>query len=208
MGAMQAKKPRALLFDLGGVVIDIDFDRAFRLWQRRSRLSLEEMRARFHFDLQFQRHERGDIAVSEYYDHLACLLQIDADRQHIAHGWNSIFVAEIAETTALVQALRGHLPCFALTNTNAAHMATWSSMFPDVVTSFERIFASHQMGFRKPDRRAFDYVSEATGFAASSMAFFDDLLENVEAAAAAGIHGVHVRSPADVRDALRSFGCL
>ena len=36
----------ALLFDLGGVVIDIDFDRALRSWEKHSRLSIDEIRGR------------------------------------------------------------------------------------------------------------------------------------------------------------------
>ena len=53
--------PLALLFDLGGVVIDIDFRRAFSLWQPGSGLSLEEIAKAFKFDLQYQRHERGEM---------------------------------------------------------------------------------------------------------------------------------------------------
>lgn len=203
---MHTQKPLALLFDLGGVVIDIDFDRAFKVWQAMSRLPVAEIRQRFKFDIQYERHERGEIAASEYYHHLASVLELDADHGDIARGWNSIYVGEISETMAMVQAMRGRLPCYAFTNTNAAHMAAWSSMFPAVANAFDRIFASHLMGCRKPERKAFEHISEAIGVAARSIVFFDDLLENVQAATAAGLQGVHVRSPRDVRDALQSFG--
>lgn len=203
---MHTRKPLALLFDLGGVVIDIDFDRAFKVWQPRSSLSVEEMRLRFSFDLQYQRHERGEIAAAAYYDHLASILKLDADHAHIDLGWNSIYVGEITETTAMVRTMRNRLPCHAFTNTNAAHMGTWCNLFPAVVDLFDRIFASHVMGIRKPERKAFDHISQAIGVAPGSIVFFDDLLENVQAASAAGFQGVHVRSPNDVRNALESFG--
>ena len=203
---MPTQKPLALLFDLGGVIVDIDFDRAFNVWQPRSQLSVEEMRLKFTFDLQYRRHECGEIAAAEYYDHLASVLKLEADHAHIAHGWNSIYAGEITETTAMLRAMRNRLPCYAFTNTNAAHMATWSSMFPALVNLFDRVFASHVMGIRKPEREAFDHISEAVGVAAKSIVFFDDLLENVQAASAAGFQGVHVRSPGDVRKTLESFG--
>ncbi len=203
---MPIQRPLALLFDLGGVLVDIDFDRALGAWAPYSSLSVEGLRREFRFDLQYQRHERGEIAASEYFDHLASTLNLTADRAEIARGWNSIFIGEFSQTRMMVEAMREFLPCYAFTNTNAAHMATWSTLFPELVGSFDRIFASHEMGLRKPERAAFEHISDATGIAAGSIMFFDDLLENVQAAAEAGLQGVHVRSPEDVRNSLRAFG--
>jgi epoxide hydrolase-like predicted phosphatase len=198
--------PQALLFDLGGVVIDIDFDRAFTVWAQHSQLTSEEIKKFFTFDDPYQRHERGEISASAYYDHLAATLQLDTDHAHIADGWNSIFVREISGTTEAIRAMRKQIPCYAFTNTNAAHMAAWTTMFPSVASSFDRIFASHQMGLRKPERQAFDHIAQAIAVAPRSILFFDDLLENVQAAAAAGLQAIHVRSPDDVRNALEAFG--
>jgi FMN phosphatase YigB (HAD superfamily) len=199
-------QPLALLFDLGGVVIDIDFRRAFSVWQPGSGLSLEEVAKAFKFDSQYQRHERGEIAASEYYDHLALMLQMKNDHAHIERGWNSIFVREISETTTMIRAVRPSIPCYAFTNTNAAHAIAWSSLFPAVVQSFDRIFASHEMGLRKPERAAFDHIAQELGLAAQAIVFFDDLPENVQGASEAGLQAVHVRSPADVRNTLSSLG--
>ena len=52
----------ALLFDLGGVVIEIDFDRVLRRWETISALSFAELKSTFHFDAAYERHERGEIA--------------------------------------------------------------------------------------------------------------------------------------------------
>ena len=201
-----ASAPQALLFDMGGIVIDCTFERAFQAWQPLSRLSLAQIRERFQCDLAYQRHERGEIDAAAYYAHLASTLQLQAEPAQIAQGWNAIFAGEIAETAALVRAMRGRLPCHAFTNTNAAHMAEWSRLYPGLVQSFDRIFASHQIGLRKPEQAAFDHVAGAIGVAPEAILFFDDLLANVEGARAAGLQAVHVRSPRDVRDALASFG--
>jgi epoxide hydrolase-like predicted phosphatase len=203
---MPIQQPLALLFDMGGVVIRIDFDRAFQAWQAKSQLSLEEIRQTFKFDLQYERHERGEIVAPEYYDHLARTLQIENDHDHIAAGWNSIFVGEITETTAMVRAVRSSVPCYAFTNSNAVHAVTWSSKFPMVIESFDRIFSSHEIGLRKPERRAFDHIAKSIGVALGSIVFFDDLLENVQGASAAGLRAIHVRSPKDVQTGLESFG--
>ena len=203
---MNRPPPKALLFDLGGVLIDIDFNLAFEAWQKHSRLSLAEIRQRFSFDRPYQRHERGEIEGAEYFRHLITALELEDDIDLVARGWNAIFVKEIPETIAAVRAMRDRLPCYAFTNTNATHMTSWTGRFPGVAASFDRVFASHLMGLRKPERAAFSTISRETGIAPESIVFFDDLAENVAGAVDAGLHGVLVRSPQDVRNALQAFG--
>lgn len=208
MSAAGAPPPQALLFDLGGVLIDIDFGRALAAWAPYSALPEAELRAAFRADLAYQRHERGEIGAAEYFDHLKAMLRLDASHQQIAAGWNAIFVGEITATRRLIEAQCGVLPCLAFTNTNATHMVAWQRLFPQVVASFDRIFASHQMGLRKPERAAFEHIAARTGFAVQRIVFFDDLLENVQAAAEAGLQAVQVRSPADVHRALQALGLV
>lgn len=108
---MPRTQPLALLFDLGEVVIDIDLDRALKTWQPRSQLSIDQLREAFKFDSHYESHERGEVSTEQYYDHLAGVLKIEPDPVHIAHGWNSIYVGEIAETVAsdLLENVQGAL---------------------------------------------------------------------------------------------------
>jgi len=204
---MTAGKVRALLFDLGGVVLDIDFNRAFEHWQPVSRLSLDEIKAGFRFDDAYQQHERGEITAAQYFTHLCNTLQLQEGHACIAEGWNAIFLGEISETLAMIQSARRQLPCYAFTNSNTAHQAAWSAMFPEVVQAFDRIFVSSDMGCRKPERQAFDHIARDIRVDPQAILFFDDLAENVAGAQAAGLQAVHVRGPADVRAALIEAGC-
>ena len=198
---------QALLFDLGGVLIDIDFRRALRNWAAISSLSFEELQEAFHHDLPYQRHETGELGAKEYFDCLRVRLKLDGSDRQIAAGWNSIFVGEIAETVEAVRKARAHYPCYVFTNSNPTHQAAWRCRFPDVVAAFDRVFVSSEIGLRKPERAAFAFVAREIGVAAGSILFFDDLLENVSGALDAGLLAVHVRGPADVQDALRRLGC-
>jgi len=204
---MKFPRPESLLFDLGGVIIDIDFTRAFRAWQPISSLSLDKITERFKFDAPYQRHERGEITAAAYFDHLRATLSLSGDDARILEGWNSIYIGEIPETVALIRSARKDLPCHAFTNTNAVHQAAWSAQFPEVTRLFGRIFASHEIGRRKPEREAFEHIGRTLGVRLDSIMFFDDLIENVEGAQAAGLQAVHVRSSRDVRNALEAIGC-
>jgi HAD superfamily hydrolase (TIGR01509 family) len=205
---METTNVQALLFDLGGVLIDVDFNRVLEYWQPISRLSLEELKATFSADLPYQQHERGEITAAKYFTHLAASLQLQDDPAHITKGWNAIFGGEIAETLSLVQEARAHVPCYVFSNTNATHQTAWTARYPILAQSFERIFVSSEMGYRKPERRAFEYVAEAIGVPLNAILFFDDHPDNVEGARAAGLQTVHVRGPADVRAALQAIGCV
>jgi HAD superfamily hydrolase (TIGR01509 family) len=198
---------QALLFDLGGVLINIDFNRAFEHWQTFSGLSLEDIRARFSFDEAYEQHERGEITADAYFAHLVQQLELRHDHAAIARGWNAIFTGEIRETLTLVRAARAHLPCYAFSNSNTVHRAAWSALYPDVVQAFDRIFVSSDIGLRKPERRAFEHIAGAVGLPVNELLFFDDLADNVAGARAAGLQAVWVRSPADVRAALAALGC-
>ena len=201
-------RPKALLFDLGSVLIDVDFDRSLRAWQPVSRLSLQQLRASFTVDAHYERHERGEIGAAEYFDHLARLLQLDAPHDRILAGWNAVFAGEIADTVALVHAVRSQVPCHVFSNTNATHQAAYSALYPDLFDGFGQVFTSHEIGRRKPERRAFEHIVTTLGVAPAEILFFDDLAANVEGAIAAGLRAVQVRSPEDVRSGLRAAGCL
>ena len=201
-------EPKALLFDLGGVLVDIDFKRALDAWAPYSSFSRAELATAFKADAQYERHERGEIDAPAYFEHLASTLRLVATQEVIERGWNAIFVGEITSTRLALEALRGVVPCYAFTNTNASHMAEWTRQFPEVVAALDRIFASHQLGLRKPEKLAFEHVCELAGVQPSSIVFFDDLAENVAGAVKAGLQGVHVRGPQDVLKALHSFGFL
>ena len=58
-------KIEVLLFDMGGIVIEIDFDLALQTWKQWTLLSIEEMRHRFKHDEAYEQHERGEIEASE-----------------------------------------------------------------------------------------------------------------------------------------------
>lgn len=72
---------------------------------------------------------------------------------------------------------------------------------------FDPMFVSSEIGHRKPDRSAFEFVARSVGVPVESFLFFDDTLANVEGALAAGLDAVHVRGPADVKAALVRLGC-
>ena len=198
-------KPEALLFDLGGVVFTLDWDRAFACWSRHAGVPAADIRARYRFDPPYERHERGEIAEAEYYASLRRSLGIDLTDAQFAEGWAAIFVDEIAETVELLRLVRSRVPLYAFSNSNPAHARVWRARFASALSVFRTVFVSCELGARKPERAAFEAIAREIGVLPGRILFFDDTAENVAGASAAGLQAIRVRSPQDVAGALRPW---
>ena len=195
----------AWLFDLGNVVIGIDFERALAEWAGAGGREVEDLRQRFHFDEAYERHERGQIEASEYFAQLRSMLGVDLNDDQLAAGWNAIWTGPIAQVVELLPALARSRTLFAFTNTNLTHHAAWSSLYAQILQPFERIFLSCRMGLRKPEAEAFAAIARDIGVPLERILFFDDTEENVAGARAVGMPAVWVRSPADVVEAVTPY---
>ncbi len=196
----------ALLFDLGRVVIDIDFEKALACWAGHAGCEPHEIAVRFVRDESYHHHETGKISDAAYFASLRASLGIALSDEQFLEGWNAIFAGEMPEIDALLARAEKHLPLYAFSNTNAAHVAHFPSLYADVLDHFRDVFFSSTIGLRKPDAEAYQHVVDAIGVPASRIVSFDDLAENIEGARAVGICAVHVRSSADIADALAALG--
>jgi putative hydrolase of the HAD superfamily len=203
---MPVRTVDALLFDLGRVVIDIDFDRAFACWAGHARCEPRLLQEEFRRDVSHRRHEVGAIDTREYFAGLKAAFDVDISYDQFIEGWNAIFVGEMPGMAELLERAARQLPLYAFTNTNPDHEITCSRRFADILSNFREIFVSSTIRLRKPDAAAYDHVVKAIGVPAERIVFFDDVIENVEGARARGLQAVHVRSSADVAHALDALG--
>lgn len=191
-----------LLFDLGGVVIDIDFGRCFSRWAQLAGRDGDELAGRFSFDAAYRDHERGAIGIDEYFASLRRTLGLDLSDDQLLVGWNDIYVGVSPGIEPLLAAASEALPLHAFTNSNLAHQVVWAERFAAVLQVFDSTFVSSEIGLRKPETAAFEHVAAAVGVNPGSILFFDDSAENVVGARDAGMPAVHVTSTDSVREAL------
>ena len=197
----------ALLFDLGRVVLDIDFSKVVACWAGHAGCEPAHLAGRFSWrDEFYQRHEKGEISDAEFFAALRALLGVELSDAQFLEGWNEIFAGEMPGIAPLLQRPAQPLPLYAFSNTNAAHVEHFSETYAGVLGHFREIFLSSAIGLRKPDAAAYDHVVKAIGMPASRIVFFDDLAENIDGARACGLTAVHVTSPDDVAHALAALG--
>jgi len=196
----------ALLFDLGRVVLDIDFSKAIACWAGHAGREPSDIAARFIVDETFRHHETGKISDADFFQGVRHSLGVDLTDAQLLEGWNAIFAGEMPGMAPLLARAAKRLPLYVFSNTNNAHAEYFSVIHADVLGHFREIFLSSSIGLRKPDAEAYDHVVKSIGLPAGRIVFFDDLAENVESARARGLKAVHVTSSGDVADALTALG--
>ncbi len=196
----------ALLFDLGRVVLDIDFSRATACWAEHAGCKPSDIVARFVRDEAFVDHETGRISDAAYFESLRSSLGVAISDDHFLQGWNAIFAGEMPGIAALLSRAAERMPLYAFSNTNRPHVEYFSIAHADLLGHFRELYLSSTIGLRKPDAAAYDHVVKSIGVPAERIVFFDDLAENVEGARARGLKAVHVTSPRDVAEALTALG--
>ncbi len=199
---MSLKNPSAVLLDLGNVVVDIDFRRVFRSWSESANVDERRFYDRWQVDEAYRQHEIGATDFTAYSEHLAELFDVELSHDDWLAGWNALFLAPFQDVIDRLQVVSEQLPTFCFSNTNAAHYANWSRRYREELRVFQRVFVSNEIGLRKPDIHAFEFVASEMALPPAQILFIDDTLENVEGARAAGMRAVHVTSSAQVLLAL------
>jgi glucose-1-phosphatase len=184
----------ALLFDIGGVVVDIDFGRAFRAWSDASGESVEVIRSRFEADPAFARYELGQLGDSEYIESLRRTLHLDISDRTLLQGWLDVLLGPVPGVEILLENASAQFPLYALSNSNPSHWRVCSARYPAVLGFFDDVFVSFQLGVRKPDPRAYTYALDHISCRPSEVLFFDNSVVNVRAARDLGMPAMLVRS--------------
>ncbi len=195
----------AILFDLGNVVVEVDFRRTFRHWASSAGVDETVFYQRWSEDAAYRAHEVGELSFEEYVAALGETLGVAMSHDDWHRGWNDVFVGPYPGVQAKLNELNGQLPLFAFTNTNPTHEAEWRARYGHALDHFEEIYVSSTIGLRKPDQEAFEWVAAAMQLAPEEILFLDDNPENIAGAERSGLTTAQTHGEAEVLAALEDF---
>jgi putative hydrolase of the HAD superfamily len=190
-----------IIFDLGGVIINLSVEKTHQAFATLSGLPLQEVKDRVHQATFFHEYEKGLINDSEFRNHLRRSLQLDVDDSQLDHAWNAMLLDIPIERIQLLERIKKNYHLYLLSNTNNIHLQSFNRQvfdltgFPSLDQYFHNAYYSHLIKMKKPDVEIFEYVLENNNLLATETIFLDDNTDNLDGATKAGIRTFHVQQP-------------
>lgn len=196
------------IFDLGGVLLEWNPRYLYR------KLFVGDEAAMEHFLAHVctaEWNEKQD-AGRKFADATQALLPQHADQIELIEAWRARFGEMIpgaidSTVDVLTTLKRRNVPVYAISNWSAETFPPQRDRFP-FLSLFDDIVISGVERVIKPDPRIFRILLERNAIAPESAVFIDDVERNAQAATRLGIHGIHFRSPAQLRVELAAVGLL
>jgi FMN phosphatase YigB (HAD superfamily) len=199
-----------LLFDFGGVIIDIDYARTPEALRRLSRAgSLPEFGQASQAAL-FDQVETGQLSPAEFRTALRVQFDLEASDEEIDAAWNALLLDVPAERLALIGELRrrGHQTAL-LSNTNQLHieevnrrLARQYGFEHGIADCLDRVFYSQEVGFRKPGEEIFRHALREMNWQPAETLFIEDSPQHIATARRLGLRVLHLAPPLTLTTAL------
>jgi putative hydrolase of the HAD superfamily len=193
---------RAMVFDLGRVLVNFDFSRGYQALEPLCPYSVEEIRNRLGATPLVENFETGLVEPHDFVAQLAEMLHFDIPYDRFCTIWSSIF-AETLIPESLLENLAARYRLLMLSNTNAIHFPMICQAYP-LVRHFHDFILSYEVKAMKPRREIFECAIERAGCRAEECFYTDDIAEYVQAARRLGIDAVQFQSAAQLEMELRT----
>lgn len=197
---------RAILFDLGRVLVDFDQDIIAKRLIERSTKSFNEVLAFYQKTNIIYDFESGKLNPEQVLQSVNECFGLSLEMEEFKSLWSDIFF-ESKEMEKVVDALRGRFRLFIISDTNILHYEHIAARFP-VIHKFEEHILSFKVGVRKPDPKIFEAALKRASCSAKEAIFIDDKEKNVEGARRLGITGIVHSSVEETRRELVRLGVL
>lgn len=195
---------RLAIFDLGGVVVEMESDRLVHQVSQLLGRSFEDVQqAVYHHELLLP-FELGRIGARTYYEGLTQRLQLPWTYEQFVKAWNGIF-AENTDVTWIMDRLRKQHKLTALSNTNELHLSYLKQTVP-ALAWFDDWVVSYEVGLRKPDPAIYQLALKRAGVRAHEAVYVDDRPELVEAGRAVGLTAIRFENSRQLEQDLQAIG--
>ena len=199
---------KAIVFDLGGVVIDLDFSNFYNKIITQSPLNKPQTPIMLEFFRQSDIYHQGNMSGDEFYQ-LACdLLQVCMlNQSEFFDAFNSIISGVNSEVVELIRKIRDNnrYKLLALSNVNASHWDYILDKNWEFINFFDEFILSHEIHLIKPDPKIFEYTIQKAGCKPEEIAFIDDGLNNIRSANEFGIVGIKYTNTDELIEELKKL---
>jgi len=198
---------KAVVFDLGKVLVDFDYSIAARRIAARGKMPPEQLKDFLGQSPLLVRLERGQLTTEQFYDEICAATGFRGGIAEFTDFFADIFVP-IEPMVRLQAALRRQgIPTYVFSNTNDLAINHIRRNFP-FYGNFDGYILSYEHGVMKPEAALYEVVERQSGRRDSEILYLDDRPENIAAGAARGWQVILQESPEKSRAAIQKLGLL
>lgn len=196
---------RHVIFDLGGVLLNIDYTLTEKAFIALGIQHFHELYSQATQSDLFDKWEIGQMQQAEFVAAMQKMAGVPLTEAQVIAAWNAMLLDFPVKRMQLLLQLRLHYDLILLSNTNEVHEAAFNKILHDargvgLADFFDKIYLSHRVGMRKPSTVIFKRILDENGFNAEHTLFIDDSIQHVEAARKLGIQGIHLEKGMTIED--------
>lgn len=189
---MNHKNVKAVIFDLGGVILNINYQKTIEAFEKLGIKKAEKLYNQFDQEKLFDAYETGDLSSESFVTEIQKRLDKTVPKEAVVKAWNTMIGDFPSHKLDFINDLCKKIPCFLLSNTNELHLkkvqeVLQKSTYNSLDQLFEKCFYSHLIGKRKPHPETFQWVLKKMLFKADEVLFIDDSPQHIAGAKEAGL---------------------
>lgn len=190
---------KAIIFDFGGVILNIDYNKTSQAFIDLGVKRFVDMYSQKNANPVFEQLEKGEIKEEEFYYQFRKSANLQLTNQQIKDAWNAMLLSFRKQAIQTIALIKNKYRLYILSNTNIIHLQAVNKIYKEDVGEgslhdyFDKIYYSHEIGFRKPDKKAYEYVLKENNLSPSETLFIDDSIQNIDAALSLGLQTVFLK---------------
>jgi len=200
MNQKMPKNINSIIFDLGGVLFDIDYSFTQKAFIALGAKEFDKFYSQQKQEGLFDEFEKGKVSAAHFRAGVKKFLPDHISEKQVDDAWNALLIGFPGEKVTLLNRLKQKHRLFLLSNTNDIHLPAVFEMMKKahgkgiMATMFEKEYYSCQMGMRKPDIEIFEKVCKDNNLDPAGTLFIDDSIQNIEGAKKFGLQTLYYNS--------------
>lgn len=203
-----------VIFDLGGVIINLDLNRTIREFNRISNVPFEQLYTQASQAELFNLFDKGKISEAEFFAQLKKLIGYNDQDEALHKAWNAMLLDVPERRLDVLVEMKHNYNTYLLSNTCETHITAFERdlhrehgvrNFNDY---FDKVYYSCRIGMRKPDREIFEHVLAENSLKPEETVFIDDSIQHVQGAGACGINAFLLEKNMEIGSLLKQLRLL
>lgn len=199
------KNIKNIIFDLGGVILNIDIKRTENALKELGIDNFSEYMTQFYISSFFKEYEVGKIDDAAFIKSMQSLSPKPLTEDEVINAWNALLLDFPNERIELLRHLKEKYRIFLLSNTNLIHYRKFQQQIylqtgGYLEDLFEKTYYSHALGLSKPDVAIFQLVINENKLNPAETLFIDDTESNLVGAKQAGLKVAYIKPGTSIID--------